>query len=289
MSKQLRSDIKAFCIELMNETSTSGAAGSYLTKNAFRKPTKKDLKSPTGYETSVQPNMYAKKWKYKYTSPSRKNSKDLWEIKVLKPGAFKTNLTYGDKNPILVWKRNTKYSDNRREIDLSLEKQGYDTSWDRNETTWSLVSFEDEDHKMWWADDEIQWDNKLNEDKTIKCKCGWSWKFSEGGDDPYTCHKCWNVNESKQDIHSARKEAHMKLDEIRIMSPLNITFEKHNPGTNSGRLYVGDKFISTYSYLINGRIEIDVYDFTQIDEKYQKLFTKILDGYILNKPFTIKK
>lgn len=30
----------------------------------------------------------------------------------------------------------------------------------------------------------------------ITCdNCGWSWKLSEGGDDPYTCHKCWNENE----------------------------------------------------------------------------------------------
>lgn len=28
-------------------------------------------------------------------------------------------------------------------------------------------------------------------DKKITCDtCGWSWKLSEGGDDPYTCHKC---------------------------------------------------------------------------------------------------
>jgi tRNA(Ile2) C34 agmatinyltransferase TiaS len=25
--------------------------------------------------------------------------------------------------------------------------------------------------------------------------CGWSWKLSEGGDDPYICHKCGNNNE----------------------------------------------------------------------------------------------
>lgn len=32
-------------------------------------------------------------------------------------------------------------------------------------------------------------------DKTIKCQnCGWSWKLSEGGDDPYTCHKCGETN-----------------------------------------------------------------------------------------------
>jgi poly-gamma-glutamate capsule biosynthesis protein CapA/YwtB (metallophosphatase superfamily) len=35
------------------------------------------------------------------------------------------------------------------------------------------------------------------DDVTIKCKneeCGWSWKLSKGGDDPYTCHKCGEDN-----------------------------------------------------------------------------------------------
>jgi DNA-directed RNA polymerase subunit RPC12/RpoP len=30
---------------------------------------------------------------------------------------------------------------------------------------------------------------------TIKCKnCGWEWKLSKGGNDPYTCHKCGEDN-----------------------------------------------------------------------------------------------
>jgi ribosomal protein S27AE len=28
-------------------------------------------------------------------------------------------------------------------------------------------------------------------DGNVVCdNCGWSWKLSEGGDDPFTCHKC---------------------------------------------------------------------------------------------------
>ncbi len=26
-------------------------------------------------------------------------------------------------------------------------------------------------------------------------ECGWSWKLSEGGDDPFICHKCGKNNE----------------------------------------------------------------------------------------------
>lgn len=32
--------------------------------------------------------------------------------------------------------------------------------------------------------------------KEVICdKCGWSWKLSDGGEDPYTCHKCGHINE----------------------------------------------------------------------------------------------
>lgn len=26
-------------------------------------------------------------------------------------------------------------------------------------------------------------------------KCGWEWDLSDGGKDPYTCHKCGHVND----------------------------------------------------------------------------------------------
>ena len=34
-----------------------------------------------------------------------------------------------------------------------------------------------------------------SEDKVVCDECKWSWKLSEGGDDPYTCHKCGHTNE----------------------------------------------------------------------------------------------
>jgi DNA-directed RNA polymerase subunit RPC12/RpoP len=37
----------------------------------------------------------------------------------------------------------------------------------------------------------------LEEEKMVRCKnCGWKWKASEGGKDPYVCHKCGNNNGS---------------------------------------------------------------------------------------------
>lgn len=36
--------------------------------------------------------------------------------------------------------------------------------------------------------------SETNDQMVVCKKCDWSWKLSEGGDDPYTCHKCGNVN-----------------------------------------------------------------------------------------------
>lgn len=35
---------------------------------------------------------------------------------------------------------------------------------------------------------------EIKNGKVICDFCGWSWKLSEGGDDPYTCHKCGHDN-----------------------------------------------------------------------------------------------
>jgi len=34
-------------------------------------------------------------------------------------------------------------------------------------------------------------------DKKIVCQCGWNWSLYDGGDDPYTCHKCGHDNTDK--------------------------------------------------------------------------------------------
>ena len=46
--------------------------------------------------------------------------------------------------------------------------------------------------------EELKSDAKKFHDKNKKVtcdKCGWSWDLSEGGDDPYICHKCGHDNE----------------------------------------------------------------------------------------------
>jgi predicted nucleic-acid-binding Zn-ribbon protein len=41
------------------------------------------------------------------------------------------------------------------------------------------------------------------EDQTITCEnCGWDWKLSEGGNDPYICHKCGHDNVDEYDVEN---------------------------------------------------------------------------------------
>jgi hypothetical protein len=41
---------------------------------------------------------------------------------------------------------------------------------------------------------------KVSGGEVICDNCGWSWKLSEGGDDPYICHKCGYDNNAKKYI-----------------------------------------------------------------------------------------
>ena len=38
----------------------------------------------------------------------------------------------------------------------------------------------------------------VKEGKVTCDGCGWSWDLSDGGNDPYTCHKCGHNNTPKQ-------------------------------------------------------------------------------------------
>jgi hypothetical protein len=57
---------------------------------------------------------------------------------------------------------------------------------------------------------------------SVFCECGWSWKLSEGGDDPYVCHKCGKDNSKK--LH----ETESKRKSIIIEKLLNKTFVQEN-------------------------------------------------------------
>ena len=58
----------------------------------------------------------------------------------------------------------------------------------------------------------------LNEEITkhsVICdECGWSWKLSEGGNDPYVCHKCGNDNSINESIYTRRRLSPEQMDRV---------------------------------------------------------------------------
>lgn len=59
--------------------------------------------------------------------------------------------------------------------------------------------------------------------------CGWEWKKSEGGDDPYTCHKCGNVNKEEDIDERSRSFAFTRKKKLfskpeRMSNPLRYKF-----------------------------------------------------------------
>lgn len=61
--------------------------------------------------------------------------------------------------------------------------------------------------------------------KKIVCdSCGWSWKLSEGGNDPYMCHKCGtdNTKKYKKMIITVTEEQFERLFEYNEETPVLI-------------------------------------------------------------------
>lgn len=44
--------------------------------------------------------------------------------------------------------------------------------------------------KEHWEINHLPFDGDLTNDKVICKKCGWSWNYKDGGNDPYVCHSC---------------------------------------------------------------------------------------------------
>lgn len=79
-------------------------------------------------------------------------------------------------------------------------------------------------------------------DQKVKCEeCGWDWDFSNGGDDPYVCHKCGCDNTEKYDLKTivmteSLRDWFGKEDWVRIDTQGNIagkcgTMKKGKPTT----------------------------------------------------------
>jgi len=84
--------------------------------------------------------------------------------------------------------------------------------------------------------------------KKITCKCGWSWKLKDGGNDPYTCHKWGHVNTKKNIKEETKKDLSQTIENL-----LNKLLVKHHKDVicsvdvvhpNNRESVSGDKFES---------------------------------------------
>jgi hypothetical protein len=102
-------------------------------------------------------------------------------------------------------------------------------------------------------------DEDVNSD-TIKCsKCGWEWKKSEGGEHPYTCHKCGNDNEPKI-TEATASEIIKDLDKVKtdLLKKVDLLITKKK------KLYSNVDIESPMSY-----------DEKQLDKDIQSIFSQI--------------
>ena len=134
-------------------------------------------------------------------------------------------------------------------------------------------------------------------DKRIVCeKCGWSWDLSDGGDDPYTCHKCGNENHKEMNLQESirrilREETKL-IPMIRRRVPhddLEREFEESLDATsnnlfnlikNGGGVIPLGRFIHiTVSRLID-RIHYEIYSTTPEDSVwYADVANSLIDYY----------
>jgi tRNA(Ile2) C34 agmatinyltransferase TiaS len=45
------------------------------------------------------------------------------------------------------------------------------------------------------TEEQLKKIHEYYDSERVICKCGWSWSLSDGGNDPFICHKCGRNNE----------------------------------------------------------------------------------------------
>jgi hypothetical protein len=72
--------------------------------------------------------------------------------------------------------------------------------------------------------------------KRIVCdRCGWSWKLSDGGKDPYVCHSCYKDN-TKKYVKTKNKKMSSEAKQVKIKNNgIIYTFTKI--GTKYSKIY----------------------------------------------------
>ena len=104
------------------------------------------------------------------------------------------------------------------------------------------------------------------DDKIVCDNCGWEWKIVDGGDDLYTCHKCWHDNTPKSQLNeNASYSQHIDVnDKIKKLTqhmlnkgmnikPLPKVIFKHGDSSNA------KDFFGKTAYYDPERMEVVLY------------------------------
>ena len=119
--------------------------------------------------------------------------------------------------------------------------------------------------------------------KKIVCDdCGWSWKLSEGGKDPYVCHKCGtdNTKKYKKMIITVTEEQFERLFEYNEETPVLI-YEDED-GSVEKTNYIIDNMLNEAEY--QGR-KVQLGKIMQGDIKKFKVYVKNDKGKVVKVNF----
>jgi Zn finger protein HypA/HybF involved in hydrogenase expression len=69
---------------------------------------------------------------------------------------------------------------------------------------------------------ESQLRNLKKSVRKVHCgKCGWEWDLSDGGNDPYTCHKCGNKNAKLEENEEHNFNKPLTPEQIKSIEQIN--------------------------------------------------------------------
>lgn len=266
----LKSSIKAYCLELMNEINSlgGGGEGAYLTKQAGRKLKKQDIDSPIGFESSPKNNYYPK-FKFRLVKPTNKNSKQLWkEIKVNNP--TKINFPIILKNQEQAQKIGKILFD-RDYYWLNDQKPDYTNApfKTNNFEPFKIFlvepSYEIIDYEYLGELDESNYNLKETLHKRIKQT---QMKLDEVNELDQYLYKIEGkqdkeINEIKNLLLKIQSQLKKSFNEIKVNKPgIKVwDFTKHTPDFNAYKIKIGDKIKTHKEEFMVSNIIVGINDF----------------------------
>jgi hypothetical protein len=125
-------------------------------------------------------------------------------------------------------------------------------------------------------------ENKIQENKVICNNCDWSWKLSEGGNEPYLCHKCGtdNTKKYKKMKITITEEQFKRLFENNEETPVLIYEDEFGSIENTD--FVCDNLLNEAEY--QGR-KVQLGKIMQGDVKKSKVYVKNDKGKVVKVNF----